>query len=180
MIPKLSASFTRPSDATAYTAGDLIGNSLTANQVVPMRFGLQGDLRGARVCGARCVIKPASGNLVITACDFDLLLFRAGSNIPFADAGYPADNAALTLTEVMCREMVAVLPFVNGAWRNQLGALVAGTFGWQSVMLAGRDGARFSLDGIGSAGLVGLLQAKAAWTPGAVAQAINIELEVEA
>ena len=49
------------------------------------------------------VVTPASGNLVITALDFDLLLFRPNTNIPFADAGYPADNTALAVTSGMSR-----------------------------------------------------------------------------
>ena len=36
----VSASLTKPADATAYTAGDIIANSLTANLVVPLSFTL--------------------------------------------------------------------------------------------------------------------------------------------
>lgn len=37
---KTSASFTRPANTTAYTAGDLVANSTTAASVVPMIFAI--------------------------------------------------------------------------------------------------------------------------------------------
>lgn len=187
-------SFIRPSDATAYTAGDLIGNSLTPASVVPMSF--QMPSASGKIAGARMTIQPASGNLVIVAADIDLLLFRpftSGINssgdavtpsIPFAAAGFPADNAALTLTDTMYKELVATWSFLNGAWRNQLGGLVAGTVGWQAVATNAFNslGAIFNLELCKISGvytLYGLLQAKAAWTPGAVAQTITVDLDVE-
>ena len=177
LIPKLTASIAKPSDATAYTAGDHVANSLTAASVVPMEFVLQGDQFAGKIMGARMVVQPASGNLVITALDVDLLLFRNTTNIPFAPAGFPADNGVLTLTEAMCKDLVAVIPFVNGAWRNQLGALTAGTVGWQAVTLS--QPRPFSLRTDVRPSLIGLLQIKGAWTPGAVAQAITVDVDVE-
>lgn len=177
-IPKLTAGFTKPSDATAYAAGDLVANSLTAAQVVPLRFDLQGDMQMGKVLGARMVIQPASGNLVITALDLDLLLFRNEDDMPFAAAGFPADNAALALTEAQMKELVAVVPFGAAAWRNPAGALTAGARGWQAATLSAPR--PFSLKPNTRPALIGLLQVKGAWTPTAIAQAITVDLEVEA
>lgn len=176
-IPKLTAGFSKPSDATAYAAGDLVANSLTAASVVPLQFDLQGDIRSGKVLGARMVIQPASGNLVITALDLDLLIFRNETGIPFAAGGYPADNAALALTEAQMKELVAVIPFVTGAWRNPAGALTAGARGWQAVSLA--TPRPFALRTDERPALLGLLQVKGAWTPGAVVQAVTVDLDVE-
>lgn len=178
--------YTRPSSATQYTAGDIVANSGTAASVVPITFNnvtrTAGSGAGARIVGARCIITPASSNLVITACDIDLLLFRPDTNIPFAAGSYPADNAALTLTAAMYKSLVAVIPFVNGAWRNQLGALTAGTVGCQLAVPSVINPAYADLSDFAVASnitkLYGLLQVKDAWNPGAVAQAIDLTLFV--
>lgn len=175
-IAKCTVGFTKPSDATAYTAGDLCANSLTANLVTPLEFHL-GDLHSGKVHGGRMVIRPASGSLVITALDLDLLLFRNEDNMPFAAAGYPADNAALALTEAQMKQLVAVVPFVAAAWRNPAGALTAGAVGWQAVTLA--QPRPFSVRRDLPAKLVGLLQVKGAWTPTAIANDVTIDLDVE-
>lgn len=39
-IVELTSSFTRPSDTTAYTIGDLVANSTTAGSVTPMSFNI--------------------------------------------------------------------------------------------------------------------------------------------
>lgn len=39
-ILELSTNFTRPSDTTAYTSGDLVANSTTAGSVTPMTFNI--------------------------------------------------------------------------------------------------------------------------------------------
>lgn len=178
-----TVSFTKPADATAYAAGDHIANSLTGASVVPMTFTPAETLAGGgRLTGVRCTITPASGNLVITNCAFDLLLFRPATDIPFAAGSFPADNAALAVSPVALRSLVGVFPFVAGAWRNPAGSVAAGGLaGWQAVASAGRSPAVFDLSALaGATTLVGVLQAQAAWTPGAVAQQFDFALEVEA
>jgi len=44
-INNVSAAFTRPSDTTAYTSGDLVANSTTAGSVTPMSIALPGRTR---------------------------------------------------------------------------------------------------------------------------------------
>lgn len=177
----LTGSFSRPADATAYAAADIIANSGTGALVVPITFTVPdaANVRSGRITGARCTVAPASGNMVIVAADFDLLLFRPQTDIPFAAAGYPADNAALTLTAAMYRELVGFFPFVNGAWRNQLGSLVAGTVGYQAVGPQARVSYPFSLHGLTGNALLGIVQAKAAWTPGAVVNQLDFTLDLE-
>lgn len=172
----VAASYTNVGGA-AYTAGDLIGNSGTAGSVIPITFpsvtrtiGVGGS---AKVKGAKCVVTPNTSNVVITNFDFDLLLFRPVANIPFATGSYPADNAALTLTAAKYKELVCVIPFVNGAWRNPLGALTASTVACQFAVPSVISPAVLDLSDFATTNalgddLLGLMQAKAAWDPSAV------------
>ncbi len=177
-IIQLSASFSRPADNTAYGTGDAIANSTTGANVVPMTFTLPVD-RAGKLLSARCVVTPASGNLVITALDFDLLLFRPVTNIPFAAGSYTADNAQMSISAAAMRELVGVFAFANGAWRNPLGALTASTSGWQAVTTTTRtNGYPFNVGDVGST-LIGVVQAKGSWTPLGVANQFDFTLEVE-
>lgn len=173
-MTRKTATFSRPADATAYATGDAIANSTTAESVVPMTFTL--DVPAGRITGCSCVVTPASGNMVITACDFDLLLFPAGLSLPFASGSYAADNAALAISAAAMRELVGVFSFVNSAWRNPAGALTAGASGVQSVAPAARTSYAFNAGSAQS--LVGLVQAKGAWTPGAVVNRFDFALDI--
>lgn len=177
-IIQLAASFSRPADNTAYATGDAIANSTTGASVVPLTFNLPGERQG-KLLSARCVATPASGNLVITALDFDLLIFRPVSNIPFAAAGFAADNAQMSISAAAMRELVGVFTFAAGAWRNPLGALTAGASGWQAVAATTRTlGYPFNVGDVG-ASLVGVVQAKGAWTPTGIVNQFDMTLEVE-
>lgn len=179
LFPLVRANFSRPADNNAYGSGDLIGNSLTAADVVPIKFGLPKDLFAGKITGARAVVTPASGNLVITALDFDLLIFKPAANIPFAAGGYPADNAALNVSAAAYRELVGLFTFANGAWRNPAGALTAGVTGFQAVASSLAAGFEFNIEGYPSSELYGLVQAKAAWTPTGVVNRFDFDLCVE-
>lgn len=177
------ATFSRPADATAYAAGDAIANSGSAASVVPLTFSL--PLPAGRITGASCVVTPASGNLVITALDFNLLLFRPETDIPFTAGSYAADNAAVAITAAAFRECVAKFSFVNSAWLNHAGGLTAGITGYQSVTPNGsRAFAPFDVKSIASGAsigqtLLGVVQAVAAWTPTAIANQLDFYLDVE-
>jgi hypothetical protein len=178
MITKLEATFSRPADNVPYGTGDHIANSTTAASVVPITFALPGN-RFGRLIGARCVVTPASGNLVITALDFDLMLFRPAPSIPFADAGYPADNAQMSITAAAMRELVGVFTFAAGAWRNPLGALTTAATGWQAVAPTTRTlGYGFNVGDLGTS-LIGVVQVKGAWTPTGVVNRFDIALDLE-
>lgn len=178
--PLVSAQVVRPSDATQYSIGDNIANSQTAASVVPITFTVTPRAGGSgRITGARCVVTAASGTIVLPA--FDLLLFRPGTNLPFAVAGYPADNAALNITAAAMREMVGVLPFSASSWRNQAGGVTAaGAQIWQDASFTSRPFVGFNLASLSPAvTLLGLLQAQNTWNPGVVVQTIDITLDAD-
>jgi hypothetical protein len=177
----VTATFSNPASAGAYAAGDMISNSATAGSVVPLTFQL--PLPSGRITGARCVVTPASGNLVIAALDFDLLLFRPESSIPYAAGAFPADNAAFVTSAAAFRECVGYFRFAEGAWRNPAGALTAGVTGWQSVSTAvtavvDRGALHFNVSGLANS-LIGCVQVLDIWTPGAVINRFDFVLDVE-
>ena len=170
-----TASMTRLSQAAAYALGDIIANSQTAALVVPITFDMRAT--GGRLIGARCTVTAASGTVVIPK--FDLLLFRPATSIPFADAGYPADNAALVLTGAMYKEMVGVIPFSDTGWRNSAGgATAAGLTLWQAAAISPLL-SPFNLASLGAQSLIGALQAQNTWNPGAVDNLFDFALHTD-
>ena len=126
-IIQLTSTFSRPADNTAYAAGDEISNHATAGSVVRPTFNLSGFTRGL-ILAAGLDITPASGNLVITALDLNMLLFKT------ADA--PAavgDNVTHPISGAVQRTAVGCFRFDDGAWRNPLGAFTASTSAYQEV-----------------------------------------------
>lgn len=175
-----AASYSRPADATTYAIGDMIGNSLTAASVVPMSFSVARVAGGSgRISAARCVVTAASGTIVLPA--FDLLLFRPEANIPFAAAGYPADNAALLISSAAYIQLIGVFSFPLTTWRNARGDAAAfGTVIRQAVTdQNGRPYATFNLASTGGTTLLGILQAQSAWAPGAVVNTFDFGLDVD-
>lgn len=181
--PRLTATYTRAADATAYQAGDFVGNSTTAASVVPIIWdlGRYAPISG-RLSGARCVI-TSTGTIVVASAALDLILFRPGTDIPFAAGSYPADNAPVNLTAAAMREIIAIIPFTAAAWRNQIDAnAAAGNQMWQDAGVAGLNGrpyAPFSFDGLTATVIRGLLVAQSAWTPGNYAQQFDVALDVD-
>jgi hypothetical protein len=172
---RLEQNFSRPADNTAYALGDNIANSLTGASVIPLNFPLPAD--SGIITGASAVVTPASGSLVITALDFDLLLFLPETDIPYADAGFPADNAALVIGAASMRKLIAVFSFVNTAWRQPTGAVTAGATGFQQLAPTPRVKYPFNVSGLAKK-LVGVVQAKAAWTPTGVVNRFDFALDV--
>ncbi len=177
--PGVTATYARPADNTAYSIGDLIGNSGTANLVVPISFTVARAAGGSgRITGCRCVVTAASGTIVLPA--FDLLLFRPEASIPFAAAGYPADNAALVVSAAAMLQLVAVLSFSATAWRNQAGGATAvGTGIFQTAGIIGRPYAPFNLASCGGQAVLGLMQAQNTWTPTGVVNTFDLALDVD-
>ncbi len=158
----LKANISRPADNTAYAAGDAISNSATQSAVVPLTFLLPPPTSSGILTGCRCVVAPASSNVVITALDFNLLVFAPVTNIPFAAGSYPADNTALAVTAAAMRELIATFTFANAAWLNPSGGVTAGVAGTQAVASAIAS-ARFNV--APGASLLGILQATGSWNP---------------
>lgn len=174
--PLVRANFSRPAEATQYSAGDIIANSGTANLVVPLTFSVPKS--AGRLTGCSAVVTPASSNLVIAALDFNLLLFRPETGIPFAAAGYPADNAAMAISAAAFRECVAKFSFVNGAWTNPAGGLTAGVTGYQAVVATtSRTFAPYNVSGLAQT-LIGVVQAVGVWNPGAVVNRFDFTLDI--
>ena len=186
---QLASTFVRPADNTAYSAGDEISNHATAGSVVRSTFDLTGYGRG-RILRAGVDITPASGNLVITALDFDLLIFKT-SDVPAA----VGDNVTHPISAAVRRLAIGQFRFDADGWTNQLGALTAGTSGYQKVpntlslalatpALVHSDGSNFTFDGsaLSTAGrqLTAVLQVLAAWTPTGVVNTFGIVLDIEA
>lgn len=175
--------------AGAYAAGDEISNDTTAGDVVRPTFNLAGFTRG-RVLQASMDITPASGNLVITALNLDLLIFKT-VDVPAA----VGDQVTFPITGAQRRKCVARFLFDDGGWQNPLGAYTAGTSGYQVVSVGNPVplGTPTLYDTYSHAGhfdftgdlesartLTAALQVLAAWTPGAVVNTFGIRLVVEA
>lgn len=182
--PQLLATYTRAADATgAYAAGDHIGNTTTGASVVPILFPLGGV--SGRLSGMRCTVTPASGSLVIAAFDFDLIVFRPATSIPFAAGSYPADNAALAVSGAAYAQVLGIFRFVNTGWRSPAGSVtVAGVCGYQASPLYSpvskpRAYAAFNVSGLAYQGLYALMQAQNTWTPGNVAQQFDFAPDVD-
>lgn len=182
-ILRLSSSFARPADATAYAAGDEISNNATAGSVVRPVFDLSGFRRGT-ILRAGVGVTPASGNVVITAFDFNMLLFKT-AEVPAA----VGDNVTFPVSAANRALAIAAFRFDDGAWTNQLGALTAGTSAFQEVpptiviptatpVLQAANEAVFEFRGGEAATLTAALQVLAAWTPTAVVNTFNLVLDV--
>lgn len=181
--PSVTGQLIRASDATTYDIGDMIAQSTTAASVTPIDFTVTrsttSNLSG-RITGCRCTLTAASGTIVLPS--FDLLLFRAATNIPFTAGSYPADNAALNVTSAAFQQVVAIFSFYSGSWRNQAGgSTAAGGHVYQSVTLNdGRALAPFNLSNTASPTILrGIMQAQSAWAPGAVQQTFFFALDVD-
>jgi hypothetical protein len=180
ITPQITATYTRAADATQYTIGDLIGNSTTAANVVPITF-TPGRPNG-RIIGARCVLTAASGTVVLPA--FDLLLFRVSdATVPFSAGSYPADNSPLNISSTNMIQLVGIVSYSATAWRNQAGgSTAAGLNVWQegSLVTAGsRSFAPYNLTGLSTQNLLGLMQTQNTWNPGAVSNQFDFVLELD-
>lgn len=176
----VASTYSKPAAATQYSLGDIIGNSATAASVTPITFSSAARFANGsgRTRRARCTLTAASGTIVYP--EFDLLVFRPVTSIPFADAGYPADNAVCDITAAAYKQLVAVFTFQDDAWRNQAGGTAAaGAVAWQAVNV-GANIAPFDLDGLADVtSLRAIMQAQNTWNPGNVAYAFDFSLDVE-
>lgn len=178
---RVRATYIRAADATVYAAGDLIGNSTTAANVVPIQFPAARFAGGSgRITGCRCVISTTAATVVFPA--FDLLLFRPDpvGTIPFVDGAYPADNAVLIVSAAPMAELTGVLSFVSTGWRNQSGGATAvGQCAYQACGFTARPYAPFALSNVGVNYVIGLMQVQNAWTPGNFPVQFDFALDVD-
>lgn len=81
-IKKVSDSFTRPNDTTAYADNDLVANSTTAGSVVPLTFGV--GRGGIKIVGARI---QKSDETDVANATFTLHLFGSSPTVANGDNG---------------------------------------------------------------------------------------------
>lgn len=178
--PDCFATFTRPSDTTAYAAGDIVANSTTGASVVPLRFPALRTANGSGVITGGRVIKSDDD---LTNASFRLWIF---SRQPFAAAGYPADNAALTLTYAAMQSFVGMIDFTTFIDAGSANVAVANPTRNLLPFNCSRAQRMPTSDTITVGGvtydgtqlLYGVLEARAAYTP-ASAEQFTVWLDVQ-
>ena len=180
--PEAYFDFTRPADTTTYAALDHVTSSATGASVTPMKFPVTKEPNGSGfITGAR-IMKGSTG---VTGATFRLWLFIRE---PFAAAGYPADNAALTFTETSFRSCIGFFDFDAANWiTGTTSAYCDNTFEKSLPFSLDKVGAMPSSDSYAVAGQVfdrtqiiyGLLQATGAYAPGN-AETFRVALDISA
>jgi len=186
-IMRLRSTIARPADATAYAAGDEVSNSATAGSVVRATFDLTGFRQG-RILAAEVDLTAASGNVVTTASDFEVLLFPTGL-VPAA----VGDNVTNPIAAATRIGAVGAFVFSNAGWTSPTGAVAAGTSQWQGVSAhyvqpdatpvlhqSHPGGYLFNTADWSTLTLTAVLRALAAWTPLAVVNTFGITLIIDA
>jgi hypothetical protein len=125
-LTRVTSSFVRLADTTAFAAGDEISNHGTAGSVVRPVFDFSGFSRG-RILGAGVGIVSDS-TVVIVALNFDMLLWKT-ADVPAA----VGNNVTFPLTGLQRTKAVARFLFDDGGWQNTLGAYTAGASAYQYV-----------------------------------------------
>lgn len=157
------ASFTRPANTTQYAQNELVANSATAGDVVPMRFGV------GRVNGRGRVhrVRLYSDNEAVTAASFNLHLFTQSPTVTNGDNGAFAVNTAEHFLGTVACDMTT-------------GAFVTATDKCKGFVVTG--GFVFDLPGQGltSEALYGLLETAsgATYTP-ASGERFEVTVEIE-
>lgn len=178
--PDCFATFTRPADTTAYAAGDIVANSTTGASVVPLRFPALRVPNGSGVITGARMLK--SDDDLVNA-SFRLWVF---ANQPFAAAGYPADNAALTLTYAALQSFVGYFDFTSFVDAGSANVAVANPSRNIAPFSCARSQRMPTSDTITVGGvtydgtqlLYGVLEARAAYTPGNAEQ-FTVWLDVQ-
>lgn len=190
-IVRLRSTIARPADNTAYAAGDEISNSATAGSVVRATFDMTG-LEQGKILSAMIDLVAASGNVVTTASDLELLIFRT-AEVPAA----VGDNVTNPIAADTRCKAVARFRFDDTGWIGPLGTVAAGTSQIQQVMptmvqplatnVAEYPVYAFSYSFLGDSQALSatgrqftaVLRALAAWTPTGIVNTFGITLEIE-
>ena len=143
-----SQSFTRPNDTTPYGSGDLIANSTTAGSVAPMTF-LIPNQRYTRITKAK-VMKSGS---TATNANFRLHLYQDSPTVT------NGDNGAIVSIEAN------YIGFINV---DCTGSTFSDDCSGVGVFVTNSVYAPLSIYGDADHLIYGLLEARAAYTPGAL------------
>lgn len=184
---RLRQTTTRPASATAYAAGDEISDNATAGSVTRATFDLSGFRQG-RILYAELDLTAASGNVVTTASNMEILLFRTGE----APAAV-GDNTTMPLTAAQRASAVAGFLFDDTGWTGPLGTVAAGTSQYSNALptlvqpiatpvtqYPYQPGYVFRLDDVAAKTLTVVIRALAAWTPTGIINTFGITLNIEA
>lgn len=95
--------FTRPADTTAYADGDLVANSTTNTEVVPLVF----NVPNRRSCLIRGAFLTKSDQTDVANATFTLHLFRSSPTVANGDNGALSTNIADKIGTVNIGQMVA-------------------------------------------------------------------------
>ena len=184
---RMRSTIARPADATAYAAGDEVSNSATAGSVVRAVYNLDGYTRG-KITACAVDLTADSGNVVTTASDLELLVFRT----PDAPAAV-GDNVTHPIAAATRAKAVARFRLDDAGWTGPLGTVAAGTSQIQAVMptlvqpLATNvleypvDFFPFSFEGqtLAQRELTLVIRALAAWTPTGIVNTFGVTLDLE-
>lgn len=186
---RLRSTFSRPADNTAYAAGDEVSNHATAGSVVRATFDMRG-LEMGKIVAAELDITPASGNVVTTAADFELLIFRTGE-----EPAAVGDNVTHPIAAATRNLAIARFRFDDTGYTGPLGTVAAGTSQVQAVTptlvqpLAANvpeypvPGFVYAFNGrpLSETGrqFTAVMRALAAWTPTGVINTFGITLDIE-
>lgn len=191
-LVRIRSTIISPSQAGAYAAGDEISNSATQSAVVRATFDLRGLEQGKILSAQLDLTTGDASNVVTTASDIELLVFRT-ADVPVS----VGDNVTHPIAAATRAKAAARFRFDDTGWTGPLGTVAAGTSQAQWVMptlvqplatnvleypvyafnysfltdsqVLGATGAQFTA----------VLRALAAWTPGAVANTFGITLDIE-
>lgn len=154
-----SASFTRPNDSTAYTAGDLVANSVTAASVTNLQFKFNRNSFVGRLMSLRTAYILVSGAGALTTKTLRLHLFSAAPT--YVTGG---DNSAMS----------TVVATGFASWLGSFGVTQLALFADGSVgMGAPSSGGELQIELMGNPDaneeltLYGLLEATGGYTPAA-------------
>lgn len=187
-VTRMRSTFIAPCVAGAYAAGDEISSNQTAGSVVRPTFDLSGFTRG-RILACELDLTAASSNVVTTASDMEVLIFRTG-DVPAA----VGDNVTHPIAAAVRALAVAQFRFDDTGWTGPLGTAAAGTSQIQAVgahyvqplatpVLQALFPAGFFFDFTGqpltSHTFTAVVRALAAWTPLAVNNTFGITLDLE-
>jgi hypothetical protein len=155
-VGNVAASFSRPADTTAYAAGDLVANSVTAGSVAPMTFAAA-RLADKGFMIRRARIKKSTAGL--TAAAFRLHLYRQSPVVGNGDNGAWLSDEKTYLGSI---DVTMDRAFSDGA----------------AGIGAPNNGSDISgLPNTGTVNIFGLLEARAAYTPGNV-ESFTVTLEI--
>lgn len=112
-IRKVTDSFSRPANTTAYTAADLVANSTTAGSVVPLTFAVgEGGVR------IKAVQITKTDETDVANSDFSLHLFGDSPTVANGDNGALSYNFSSKFADIEFATMVAA---TDVAWASSDG-----------------------------------------------------------